>query len=79
MCLGTANYYTTKIKAGRFRKRYLSCNRFARKYFVRVRCLEKFCSLFINMTFVTDAREFQTVLNARLTVRDSETLTSANF
>ena len=32
---------SVKIKAGRFRQRYLSCNRFARKYFVRVRCLKK--------------------------------------
>ena len=50
-----------KIKAGRFRKRYLSCNRFARKYFGRVRCLEKLCSLFINMAFVTDVKLFWTL------------------
>ena len=53
----------------RFRKRYLSCNRFARKYFVRVRCLKKLCSLFINMAFVTDVREFQAALSACLTAR----------
>ena len=56
--------YVFKIKAGRFGKRYLSCNRFARKYFVRARCLEKLCSLFINRAFVTDVREFQALLDA---------------
>ena len=41
--------------------------------------LKKFCSLFINMAFFTNVREFQAALNACLTVRDSETLASANF
>ena len=45
-------YYVFKIKASGFRKRYLSCNRFARKQFVRIRFFGKFCSLFITMAFV---------------------------
>ena len=57
------------MKAGRFGKRYLSCNRFARKYFVRARCLEKLCSLFINMAFVTDVIDLQAALGACLTAR----------
>ena len=34
-------FYVFKIKAGSFWKRYLSCNRFARKQFVRVRLFEE--------------------------------------
>ena len=37
----------------------------------------KFCSLFINMAFVTDVCEFQALLDACLSVRDWETLTES--
>ena len=51
--------------------------------FSAVRLLGKFISdfsklLIVKMAFVTDVREFQAALNACLTVRDWETLTSAN-
>ena len=35
------------------------------------------CSLFINMAFVTDVREFQALLDACVSVRDWETLTES--
>ena len=37
----------------------------------------KFCSLFINMAFVTNVCEFQALLDACLSVRDWETLTES--
>ena len=50
---------------------------------IAIRLLGKFIFdfsklLIVKMAFVTDVREFQAALNACLTVRDSETLTSAN-
>ena len=71
------NLLTVQNKSGQISKAFLSRNRFARKYFVQVRCFEKLCSLFINMAFVTDVCEFQALLDACLTVRDWEMLTEA--
>ena len=67
-------YYLFEIKAGRFRKRYLSCNRFARKQLVRVRFFGKFYSPFITMGFVTDVCEFQALLDACSSTREWELL-----
>ena len=64
-------------KNGQISKALFSCNRFARKYFVRARFLEKFCSPFIIMAFFTNVINLQAALSACLTVRDWEMLTEA--
>ena len=46
-------------------------------YSVRVRCLEKLCSLFINIAFFTNVIDLQAALSACLTARNWEMLSEA--
>ena len=55
----------------------IQCSSFVGKQFVRAGCLEKFCSLFINMAFFTNVIDLQAALSACLTIRDWEMLTEA--
>ena len=55
----------------------IQCSSFVGKQFVRAGCLEKFCSLFINMAFFTNVINLQAALSACSTVRDWEMLTEA--